>query len=157
MQTQLKHSQSSPPEKNREQCASAIMETIPLVGRFVGTEMRRNGEFPISMPQLRVLWFISVHPGCSLSSAADDLTVTKAAASDLVDRLVKKGFVSRVEDPQERRKVLLTLTEDGTKLLQQSRKRAQAAVSKMLGQIGSDDLKKIVAGLEVLKMAFQEV
>jgi DNA-binding MarR family transcriptional regulator len=143
-----------PLKTKTSQCAAELMEVIPLVGRFIGYAMRHRAS--LSLPQLKVLWFISKNPGTSVSSAAEDLAVTKASASDLIDRLVKRGFVRRVEDPQERRKVLLSLTNEGQNQLDEARQFAQESLLDKLDGAGVAELEKIIAGLQLVKEAFKE-
>jgi DNA-binding MarR family transcriptional regulator len=138
-------------------CADEIMEVIPQIARYLGHEMRRKGPIAVSMPQLKVLNFISRNPGTSVSHAADDLGVTKASASDLIDRLVKKGYIGRVDDPGERRKVLLTLTSEGKGFLIQVKGNARTSAASILSKVSSAKLAKVVDGLQVLKEAFKEV
>jgi DNA-binding MarR family transcriptional regulator len=133
------------------------METIPLFARYIGAEMRRSGNLQVSMPQLKVLSFISRNPGTSLSSAAEDLAVTPATASNLVDRLVKRGYVSRVEDPDERRKVLLSLTDSGARHLELCRQFAQRSIAALIANLPESQLSKVQDGLAILKAAFGEV
>jgi len=157
MQARTKLQNSSNLKQPNELCADEIVEVIPQIARFLGHEMRRNGPVAVSMPQLKVLNFISRNPGTSVSSAADDLGVTKASASDLIDRLVKKGYVERVEDPSERRKVLLTLTQAGKGFLIQVKGSARSCAASVLAKVSSAKLAKVVDSLQVLKEAFKEV
>lgn len=157
MTTSMKPGQSELTEAaTAEVCARAVMETIPLFARYIGAEMRRSGNLEVSIPQLRVLAFISRNPGTSLSAAADDLAVTPATASNLVDRLVKRGYVSRVEDPAERRKVLLNLTDSGAKHFELCRQFAQASIKALIANLPPAKLAKIKDGLGILKEAFDE-
>jgi DNA-binding MarR family transcriptional regulator len=39
--------------------------------------------------------------------------LSAAATTDLIDRLVQKGFVQRIADPTDRRRVLVGMTEEG--------------------------------------------
>jgi|SRR5277367_5024646 len=149
------HKDVLPLKTRASQCAGAVMEMLPLLGRLVGRAMRQKAN--LSLPQLKVLFFISQNPGTSVSSAADDLCVTKASASDLIDRLVKRGFVRRVEDPQERRKVLLSLTIVGQSHLDDARQYAQACLLDKLDGVPAAELEKILAGLQQLTEAFKEV
>ena len=143
-------------KETAQSCAKAVMETVPIGARYIGAERRRSGNLQVSMPQLKVLAFISRNPGTSLNSAAEDLAVTAATASNLVDRLVKRGYVSRVEDPSERRKVLLSLTESGTKHLELCRQFARASIATLIADLPASKLSKIKEGLMILKAAFEE-
>jgi DNA-binding MarR family transcriptional regulator len=51
--------------------------------------------------------------GLALSEVIADLGVSKQTAGELVDTLVVRGYVSRAEDPRDRRRVFLTLTDRG--------------------------------------------
>ena len=75
-----------------EQCARQVVETTPLVMRFIRLQVRKSGAFT-SMPQFRALNFLYRHPGASLSSLADHLGVTLPTASVIVDRLVHRGLL----------------------------------------------------------------
>lgn len=156
MTTSLKNDRLSSANASAESCARAVMDTVPLYARYIGAEMRRSGHLQVSMPQLKVLAFIGRNPGTSLTSAAEDLAVTAATASNLVDRLVKRGYVKRVEDPNERRKVLLSLTESGTAHLEICRQYAQTSVAALIADLPQTKLLKIKEGLNLLKEAFDE-
>jgi DNA-binding MarR family transcriptional regulator len=51
--------------------------------------------------------------GAALSDVIADLGVSKQTASQLVDTLVVRGYLERSVDPDDRRRVLVTLTERG--------------------------------------------
>jgi DNA-binding MarR family transcriptional regulator len=54
-----------------------------------------------------------VNRGASASSVVDSLGVTKQAASQLIDTLALRGYVERVPDPTDRRRMMLEPTERG--------------------------------------------
>ena len=58
-----------------ELCAREVMETVPLVMRFIRMEMRSRRAPSLSVPQFRVLTFLSHKPGAPLSSVAEHLGV----------------------------------------------------------------------------------
>jgi DNA-binding MarR family transcriptional regulator len=141
----------------RESCARGVMETVPLVMRFLRAEMRRQRTRSLSVPQFRALVFLSRHPGASLSSMADHLGVTRPTASALVDRLVRRGLVTRAEHPQERRRLVLALTLSGARHLQQAREVARARIAGVLAGLSTAELRKIAAGIALLERVFKEL
>lgn len=132
------------------------METVPAMLRFLRAEMRRHGAPFLSVPQFRVLVFLYRHPGVSLSSAAEHLGVTCPTASVLVDRLVRRGLVDRAAYPQERRRLVLTLTATGAQHLQQARNAARTRVAGLLADLSAVELQKIVEGVTLLGKVFKE-
>lgn len=149
-----KNSSPEAAEHCAEHCASKLMETVPSVMQFIRAEMRSQREPSLSVPQFRVLVYLDRHPNASLSAVADHLGVTRATASTTVDRLVRQGFIDRAEHPEERRLVMLKLTEVGTDRLTQMRQTTRQKIVAMLGGLSSDELNHITAGLELLNQVF---
>lgn len=56
-------------------------------------------------------------PGVNIGELADSLQVRHHSASLLVDRCVKRGLVERREDPDDRRRALVSLTATGQEIL----------------------------------------
>jgi DNA-binding MarR family transcriptional regulator len=96
--------------KPSEECAVKVMDTIPLLMRFIRADMRENSVASLSIPQLRWMLFIKRNPGASLSEVAEHLGVTCATVSKTTERLVQRNFIQRNDHPQERRRVVLNLT-----------------------------------------------
>jgi DNA-binding MarR family transcriptional regulator len=62
--------------------------------------MKQSG---LSMPQIYTLMYLYHEGEVRISDIAVLMEVGKAAASQLVDRLVQQGLIERVEDEQDRR------------------------------------------------------
>ena len=75
-----------------------------------------------------------------LSDIARDLSVSKQAASKLIDQLVVRGFIERTEDPQDRRRITLALTDRG--------RLAAKAVDKATNRVDTD-LKKALSATQL--------
>lgn len=71
----------------------------------------------LSMPQFSTLMRLYYRGGCGLSDITADLEVTAAAASQMVDRMVKDGYLARTEAPHDRRAKQITLTDRGRQLV----------------------------------------
>jgi DNA-binding MarR family transcriptional regulator len=138
-------------------CAREVMETVPLVMRFIRTEMRSRRAPSLSVPQFRVLTFLSHRPGAPLSSVAEHLGVARSTASATVDRLVRRKLVSRTTHPEERRSVVLTLTLTGAEHLQRAREEASTRMAKVLAGLPAADLLQVTHGLTLLGSAFREI
>lgn len=92
-------------------------------------------ENDLSMSQLGALFHIHRRGATGVSRLGDDLGVTSAAASQILERLVRLALVTRTEDPQDRRLRQLELTAEGRQVLQASlraRQRWLAALASTL-------------------------
>ncbi len=68
------------------------------------TDMPANGGYVLGLLE---------PDGAPLGDVISDLGVSKQTGSGLVDTLVIRGYVDRTEDPADRRRMRLTLTERG--------------------------------------------
>jgi len=144
------------PGATSEECAARVMDTIPLVMRFIRADMRDHSAASLSIPQLRSLAFLNRNPGASLSDLAEHLGVTCATASATVERLVQRNLVQRGDDPQERRRVILNLTEEGKHNLKQSQDQTRAHISELLQSLTPEQISNIEEGLGLLKNVFEQ-
>src|SRR4051812_45535140 len=71
----------------------------------------------VTVPQLRVLVMVSQDERVNVNAIAAELGVNASNASRTCDRLVELGLVRRKEDPLDRRRVLLSLTRAGQRLI----------------------------------------
>ena len=138
-----------------EVCAGEVIEIVPLVMRFIRSEMRLQGSPLLSVPQLRVLIFLNRNPGASLSSVAEHLGVTKATASAIVEKLVQRTLIDRKEHPQERRRHVLTLTDMGMTQLGEVREATRNSIATELAKLPNQQLLQIKEGLTLLGDAFK--
>ena len=72
----------------------------------------------LSMPQFNTMMKLYYGKGCGISEVSSHLEITPAAASQLVDGLVKLGLMERTEAEHDRRAKLLALTPKGRALIE---------------------------------------
>jgi DNA-binding MarR family transcriptional regulator len=139
------------PESQRVAAARALLSTMPLVMRTVGRAMRVNGsaETPLLPQQYRLLGAIG-RRSRTLGEIARIQGVTPATATTLVTTLESRGWVNRVHDPDDRRRVVVSLTEGGTAMLASSQQVAETAMADLLEPLSAEQLGRLLDGLSVL-------
>ena len=90
----------------------------------------------VSFPQFFLLTYLSSEEYLTMSDIAKKMGHSTAAATGLVDRLEKLGYVERVHAAEDRRKIMVRITVKGVEL-----------VSKMRKEIATD-LAGILAGMD---------
>ncbi|WP_036481201.1 MarR family winged helix-turn-helix transcriptional regulator [Myxosarcina sp. GI1] len=139
-----------------KQCASKILQIIPEITYFLRNEVRQYGQPRLSLSQLRILCFLERHPQSSLSEVAEYLDVTRPTTSGAIERLVQQGLVDRASDPQERRKILLSLTSAGREYQQQVYRAMLSRIEKKLGSLSQTQCCQLIDGLLLLETLFSE-
>ena len=85
--------------------------------RFSEEQARAAGITPQQHLLLLIVRGHRSYPEVSIGEVADGLQIRHHAASLLVDRCVKRSLLYRREDPADRRRALVSLTEEGQRVL----------------------------------------
>ncbi len=139
------------PTPSADEVAIAILETIPPSMRVIREQMRSGMAASLSVPQFRALRFVRRHPGTSLSPVAEHLGTSAPAASQLVERLVRAGLVTRDQHPDEHRRVELRITTAGSATLEECDARTRAWLCERLSGLSEADLGRLEAALRELR------
>jgi len=136
------------------ECAHEVLDGVPLVFRVIRSELRKHGAKEMSVPQYRTLAFVYRNEGASLSEVCDHIGLTLPTMSTLVDGLVARGLVNRQTDPEDRRRMTLTLTEPGRARLQSARAATMAYLEERLRQLSASDRATITLAMRMLRDLF---
>ncbi|SHI13176.1 MarR family winged helix-turn-helix transcriptional regulator [Streptomyces sp. 3214.6] len=88
--------------------------------------------------------------GATTADLAEHLGVTKQAAAQLVEELVRKGYVERHPHPHDARARLLALTETGWAATRAADQAARTAVAPWREVLGQARFSELVADLTLL-------
>ena len=94
------------------------------------------------------LQFLSQHGVCSVRDVGQGLTMTFSAASQLVDRLVRKDWATRRDNENDRRLSEIRLTDQGKELMERIRYRRVADMSRILDRMDPDSRAALAGNLE---------
>jgi DNA-binding MarR family transcriptional regulator len=67
---------------------------------------------------LLVVLYNGPEEGLMLSEIGESMLVTRANITGLIDRLEKQGYVIRKRDPDDRRKIMALITQEGKKFIE---------------------------------------
>jgi DNA-binding MarR family transcriptional regulator len=114
-------------------------------------ELRKETEqMGLTSRQATLLWLIRSNPGLSLRQLAAEERISAPALSGHVDRLEKAGLLERVRGDADRRRVGLTLTEEGERLLKRVRARRTTWLADRLRDLDDDHVAAIERAIEPL-------
>jgi DNA-binding MarR family transcriptional regulator len=122
----------------------------PVLLRLARELRRESEDLGVTSRQVTLLWLIRSRPGLSLRELAAEERISAPALSGHVDRLVKAGLVERVREVDDRRRVGLALTEEGTRLLRRVRARRTSWLADHLRELEPADIDAIEAAIEPL-------
>jgi DNA-binding MarR family transcriptional regulator len=116
------------------------------VGRHALAELGSQG--------FTALAVVHLHGPVRVSEVAQRLVVDMSVASRQVNALIHAGYVERQPDENDARATLLTLTDDGRRVLEESHRRMVHAFGRALDDWSDEDVAALAGGLERLRAAF---
>jgi DNA-binding MarR family transcriptional regulator len=127
--------------------ADGLRPVLLRVGRELRREARAVG---VSPEQVALLVTIKYSPGIGIRELAARERVSPPAMTKHVDRLERDGLVDRTPSDDDRRRVGLTLTPEGHRVLRRVRSRRTAWLASRLRELDERELAAIEAAVEPL-------
>ena len=123
--------------------AGLLLSTLPRLGKMA---MHAGEQNPISANRAGVMWQLRERPMRS-GELAQRCAMTAPALTELVDSLGREGFTKRLEDPNDRRVVLVELTPKGRRELDRYREYMKERVARVLAKLSSEKRARLRAAL----------
>lgn len=93
-----------------------LITKIHHLGRRVFGELLKQKEIEIGPGQGRILFALWKEDGVPINDLAKRTLLRKSTLSELLDNLEETGYIERVQSQEDRRKVLIRITEKTRKL-----------------------------------------
>jgi DNA-binding MarR family transcriptional regulator len=149
------HEDRSPADEATSLHAQRLFWLLPRFTRWAqarALQTRLGGD--LSLQQLTVLYLIRTE-GATLSAMARRLMVAPTVLTGIVDRLEKRGFVRRENDPIDRRKLRLCLSDEGRRVSIAVEQALVAEVSAEMAILTAEELSELDHGLASLERVFR--
>ena len=131
-------------------------ELRPVLLRLARELRKETEQLGVTARQATLLWLVKRSPGLSLAELAAEEGISPPALSGYVDRLERAGLLERVRSTQDRRRVGLRLTDEGTKLMRRIRARRTTWLAERLRGLEPADLEAIEAAGPALRRLLGE-
>jgi DNA-binding MarR family transcriptional regulator len=129
----------------------AVADRLRPTVLHLSRELRREKIAGVSPQQVGMLVSIKYAPGITVGELAADERVSTAAMSKRVSRLDRDGLVARTPSETDRRRVGLTLTEEGQRVLRRVRSRRTAWLASRLDTLSPDELAAVGTAIDALR------
>jgi DNA-binding MarR family transcriptional regulator len=106
----------------------------------LSTELNKGN---VSFPQFFLLTYLSSEEYLTMSDIAKKMGHSTAAATGLVDRLEKLAYVERIHAAEDRRKIMVRITQKGTELVSRMRKEIANDLASILSDMDEDQAEAV--------------
>jgi DNA-binding MarR family transcriptional regulator len=143
--------QTRPIRSPHEQAVLSLMRTSRAIEESWQSYLKRNEG--ISISQYNILRILrGARPAAiKTSEIADRMIYRDPDVTRLLDRLSKQGLVSREEDPQDRRVVLVRITDSGLALLARLDDPADRYTKSVMAGLSPDRLRELCRLLDEVR------
>ncbi|MEF9951110.1 MAG: MarR family transcriptional regulator [Clostridium sp.] len=99
---------------------------------------------PLPPSHVKVIFYLLHHGGeDTVSKIAHNLRISKPNMTPIIDNLISEELVERLQDPKDRRKILISLTPKGTELLEIHKQTMLTNLCDKLGELSQDDIDSL--------------
>ena len=122
----------------------------------IEAEALRKQGVKLSMSEVHVLEAIMKTKEPNMGSVAKRLRITMGTLTTSINTLVKKGYVLRVKDSLDKRKVLLKLTSKSLPVMNLHDAFHEDMISTVIKDLHIDETEALIQSLESLSTYFRE-
>jgi len=118
--------------------------------RNLNAQRFRRWKIDMNMPAFALLKQLQVREdkgetgGAWISEMKDYLCVSKAAVSQMLSSLEKRGLVTREPDPENRRTIIVKLTVQGRETIEQYERSFDNYIGMLAERFGESDTREII-------------
>ncbi|SOD73141.1 MarR family transcriptional regulator [Jatrophihabitans sp. GAS493] len=116
---------------------------------LVGVSARSLNEVEgtVTLTQFRTLVVLDSHGELNLNGLAEILDVNSSTAMRMIDKLLSAGLVTRSDDPENRRRVILALTPAGRALVRRVTTKRRKEITRIVSRMAPDHRAGLVTAL----------
>jgi len=142
-------------QDQKAQTLEIFWESVPPAWRQTRNQIRRIavGKFHMTEKQFQILRRIR-KGSASVSALAEASQTSRSAVSKAVDALVRRGLVTRSQDPSDRRNFPLALTYEGQSVMDDIFTEAETWLITQFERLNPEELETLLQGMETLRKAF---
>ncbi|WP_345437158.1 MarR family transcriptional regulator [Actinoallomurus vinaceus] len=121
--------------RSRAGLAAALRVSVSRLSR----RMRAQAGQSLSVTQLAALGAVSRHGALTPGELAEHEKVQPPSMTRVIAALEERGLLTRSPHPTDRRQVILSVTEEGEKLLKEERRRKEAWLAQRLAELTPEE------------------
>ena len=128
-----------------------LMGTLPSFASLLFKGFHPNMWVALNHTEQKLLMLISNNEGKSMSEYSCMAGIKKSSFTMVTDKLVEKGLVKREWMPGDRRKTVLTLTDQGQEIKNTVHAQLSEQIDKRLSLLPEEDIRKLSDALTTIQ------
>jgi len=109
-----------------------LLKSYKLMRKILQEEAVREG---LTFNETSLLFFVNANGKANVTTLAKYLDVSKSSVVEMIDKLVRNGFLERTKDVKDRRVTYVTITDRGRAVLETVREKYKETINKVLSEV----------------------
>jgi DNA-binding MarR family transcriptional regulator len=119
-----------------------FMLVLHLSTRMFNPTIMLKG-LPMPPSHAKVLFRLSKLGPCPVSQLANDLIISRPNMTPIIDKLISEGYADRYDDPNDRRIIMVRLTEKAHDFLHKLEQETKKLLVDKIANLSDEDLKNL--------------
>lgn len=119
--------------------------------------MAESRRFGIPHAEIELLKLLGQDKYATVTGLSSRLGVAKSRVTKILSGLLKKGYVTRTEDPRDGRVKLFTLSTDGKGVLKQVIEYETETFRRLVSLLAQEEKGMVIKALDILRMAMERL
>ena len=137
-------------DQNRRDQITSLFETMAELERKMANEWNSRNNLGFSKSHILLLNFLEEEGPKRPSAIAERLKVTTGGVTVLTTKLIKAGFIERIQSESDKRSAQIHITDDGKEILKQSRLHVETMFNDMFSMLSAEEI-------DTLKLIFKKM
>ena len=150
-----------PPRPASRDAASVSDDLIEAIAPLLAQQRQKWAErchaHGLSLMGAHVLALLEMHGSMPMSRLADDLGVALPNATGIIGRLAERGIVDREHADADRRVVLVSLTENGRRLIGEMEEARRGRIRRLVEELDAAQQQRLLHAVRDLRAAAVKV
>ncbi|WP_407270564.1 MarR family winged helix-turn-helix transcriptional regulator [Radiobacillus sp. PE A8.2] len=143
-------------QRDTHEIIELYTSTMNEVNRRISVIMNEEVHQELTTDQFSTLCYLRANQPCTSTDIAHEFSIGKSAVTAQVNRLFDRGFITRTRDHDDRRIVYLSLTEEGSTIVQEGKERLYEVLGNILSDFSQEDIEHFIQTLQKLVHSIRE-
>lgn len=140
----------------RRECIMSMYEIYPLSRKLVFDTFDKK-EYDITRTQQIIMLSLCIEGTLTMSQLASKINTSNEQATRAVAQLVDKGFVIRMQNPDNRRVINIRLTDEAMRFMEKMKNEILDDILGKFSSVSDSDMKKMKDALVFINSILKKV
>jgi DNA-binding MarR family transcriptional regulator len=144
---------NSMPRKVTDDLMTLLFEIHNKLFKF--NEIGKGDVFPQS--HIKTIFYLHHKKSVSITDIAKCIDVSKSNMTPIIDKLIEEGFVERFNDPKDRRKINVQLTDKGENFIKEKLDDLKCILANKISILENDELENLGELIKEMKNIIEKL